>query len=185
MLLQLSDNTQQLKVPTEQKLQEKCCPAIQLNSLTFPQHTVSGPYMLCVKIVSIQWQSSFVFLEKQSEQSRQTLSWYFTITPMLCNKAVSKTGEKHTRVEKTVCLCWKQTEKAYPFTSCLFIPCTESIPTKSSNWSLTLKVRFPIPQHIRTQNTACFIGYVAGNLWTELHFWGCYRIYKRIVTDQI
>lgn len=144
MLLQLSDNTQQLKVPTEQKLQEKCCPAIQLNSLTFRQHTVSGPHMSCVKVVSIQWQSSFVFLEKQSQQSWQTLSWHFTITPMLCNKATMSNVHKWTRW----CVCVENKQRRHILSPVVYcIPCTASIPTKSSNWSLTLKARFPISSY--------------------------------------
>lgn len=80
------------KCPQNKKVQEKGCPAIQLNALTLPQHTVSGPHMLCVKVVSIQWQSSFVSLQKGITGVLATSSWHFTLTPMLWDKAtISKT----------------------------------------------------------------------------------------------
>lgn len=65
MLLQLSYNTQQLKVPTEQKLQKKACPAVQLSLSTIPPYSqwTDVPWF---KVVPIQQQSTFVIIHTKN-----------------------------------------------------------------------------------------------------------------------
>lgn len=62
MLLQLSSNLQQLKDGT--KAPEEMLPSNTVPTHTHFHNTVSGPYMLRVKVVSIQWQLSIIYLQK-------------------------------------------------------------------------------------------------------------------------
>lgn len=122
------------------------------------------------------WFSSFYSVQiklhnsrgrKESQQPLLT-SWVFRELQCCVEKStLSETEEKPSQVDPMVCLCRKQTEKSYPFTSSLL----NSMYSKHSYKVFKLKPHIQSKTlNFSTQQTACFIGYVAGNLstWTDL-----------------